>query len=116
MNSLTWTLYLIGVLPNISGVFVTLAVLLVTGWTMMIVAHWASEGEVSKPKFLLLIWAAVFSLIGAVIPSENTMYLMLASEVGEQVATTETGEKVLTEIQDIVTLKLAEIKEGIVKK
>lgn len=116
MNSLTWILYLIGVLPNISGVFITMAVILVTGWVMVTVAHWASEREVSKPKFLLLILAGVFSLLGAVIPSENTMYLMLASEVGEHVATTEAGEKVLSDVQEIVTLKLAEIKEGIEKK
>jgi hypothetical protein len=59
--------------------------------------------------------AAVFvlSLVGLLFPSQNTVYLIIASESAEMVVTSESGQKMIGDIQQIVSLKLDTIAEDI---
>lgn len=121
MNGLSWLLYFAEVSENISGslglLSVLSAIVFVVFWFLHILIP---EGDQSKnffemaPKYAKTA-AAVFglSLIGLLFPSQNTVYLIIASESAEMVVTSESGQKMLGDIQQIVSLKLDTIAEDI---
>lgn len=114
MNGLSWLLYFAEVSENISsalGALSTLsAIVFVIFWFLHILIP---AGDQSKnfyemaPKYAKTA-AAVFtlSLLGLLFPSQNTVYLIIASESAEMVVTSESGQKMLGDIQEIVSLKL----------
>lgn len=114
MNGLSWLLYFAEVSENISGALGVLsilsAIIAVAFWLLHIIVP---VGDQSKnfyelaPKYAKTA-AAVFtlSLLGLLFPSQNTVYLIIASESAEMVVTSESGQKMLGDIQEIVSLKL----------
>lgn len=123
MNSLTWTLYLVGILPNVgfvlgffailSGIFVlvhTLYVLIENDTDLDI-----SRGRIPAKKYLrtrFFMLPIVLGFLSALVPDQLTLYSMLASELGEQVAVSDVGQEVLTEIKEVISYQLESLKGG----
>lgn len=113
MNTLSWFLYLAEVAGNlnwmISMLFITSIIgLFVTGlifsWVREDLMHDEEERKIGNNlvKRLLKITVPLFFttfILGALIPSEKTMYLIMGSEVSEEVIQSETGLKVQEAIQ-----------------
>jgi hypothetical protein len=101
MNQLSWFLYFADV---VSGLGLTLGMLsfvcLFAGLVWLAIRV---ETEQARPLILpirLLIAAfPVGLLLANVIPGKNTMYAIAASELGEQVVTSDTGKKVASALE-----------------
>lgn len=102
MNELSWLIYAADVAGSvgfgISTVFV-LSMLVLAG-TLLAVPF--SEGEVMGKDirqywFKCLVWSSSFVafsfFLGAAVPSQETVYAIAASEMGERVIQSETGGK-----------------------
>lgn len=123
MNSLSWLLYFAEVSENVSSTLGVLsiasAIVFVVFWFLHIIIP-ANEQSANfsdlAPKYAKAA-AAVFvlSLAGLLFPSQNTVYLIIASESAEMVVTSEGGQKMLGDIQEIVSLKLDTIAGDITK-
>lgn len=86
MNSLSWLIYIAGLVGNL-GVFLNLCVIaLVVGFAIGWLAYGISEGETGKPPKSMIIWASIIGLISCFIPSQNTVYAIATSQVGEHIA------------------------------
>jgi hypothetical protein len=121
MNGLSWLLYFAEVSENISGTlgFISLitaaAFIMVTVFTVIpekrdMTDTWIDQG----PKLRKLLMVTFFlSLIGLLFPSQNTVYLIIASESAEMVVTSENGQRMIGDIQQIVSLKLENIADDI---
>ena len=121
MNGLSWLLYFAEVSENVGGVLgfisivTAIAAIVVTLFVVIpeksdVSATWFDQG----PKIQkLLITTFFISLLGLLFPSQNTVYLIIASESAEMVVTSESGQKMLGDIQEIVSLKLDSIAEDI---
>lgn len=102
MNNLSWFLYLADVFSGIGWILGTIFVLacIITVLTLLSVV--LSDGQVLdkdiRPKWLKVLWSAITAavlsgLIGAAVPSRDTMYAIAASEMGEDILRSETGTK-----------------------
>ena len=114
MNGLSWLLYFAEVSENISGALGVLSILsaivAMAFWLLHILvpSHDQSKNFYElAPKYAKTA-AVVFtlSLAGLLLPSQNTVYLIIASESAEMIVTSESGQKMLGDIQEIVSLKL----------
>lgn len=119
MNTLSWLLYLAEVSERIStmGMFLTVSgaiVFAVFGFFHMLIpsSEMSDSFRVQAPK-ARNVGAAVFflSLIGLLFPSQDTIYLIIASEAAEVVATNDTTQALLGDVQKIVQLKLEQIAD-----
>jgi len=117
MNGLSWLLYFAEVSQNIGftlgfiSVITAIAFIVVTLFTVIpekrhMTDTWSDQGPKLR-KILMLTF--FFSLVGLLFPSQNTVYLIIASESAEMVVTSESGQKMLGDIQQIVSLKLESI-------
>jgi hypothetical protein len=121
MNSLSWLLYFAEVSSNISFTlaFITIlgaiATLIVTLFVSIPDKHsmtdtWIVQGPKIQKALLI---ATIVSLVGLLFPSQDTVYLIIASESAEMIVTSDSGQKMLGDIQSIVSLKLENIADGI---
>ncbi len=121
MNGLSWLLYFAEVSENVGmtlgfiSIITAIATVVVTLFTVIpekrnMTDTWAEQG----PKLRkILITTFFFSLLGMLFPSQNTVYLIIASESAEMVVTSESGKQMLGDIQEIVSLKLENIADEI---
>ncbi len=121
MNGLSWLLYFAEVSENISGTLGVLSIIsaiIFAGFSFLqIIIPFQEQSKnfnEMAPKYVKTA-AAVFalSLVGLLFPSQNTVYLIIASESAEMVVTSESGQKMLGDIQQIVSLKLETIASDI---
>lgn len=124
MNGLSWLLYFAEVSENFSGALGALSIVsafvfvVCSFFHIIIPANDQSQNFYElAPKYAKTA-AAIFalSLLGLLFPSQNTVYLIIASESAEMVVTSESGQKMLGDIQQIVSLKLDTIAEDITGK
>jgi hypothetical protein len=124
MNGLSWLLYFAEVSENISGALGVLSGLSAVTFGVFSLLHiLIPYDEQSKnfndlaPKYAK-VSGAIFaiSLLGLLFPSQNTVYLIIASESAEMVVTSENGQKMIGDIQQIVSLKLDTIAGNITDK
>lgn len=121
MNGLSWLLYFAEVSENIShslgALSIVSAIVFVVFWFLHIlipVGDQSMNFNDMAPKYAKSAAAVFFlSLLGLLFPSQNTVYLIIASESAEMVVTSESGQKMLGDIQQIVSLKLDTIAEDI---
>jgi len=119
MNSLSWLLYFAGIAGPLSSALNQLAVIMLLGFAAAVVAGlitYAStstssyddeddrktkaqiRGVVNKYAKILPKWLAlplICMVVSSVIPPKETLYLIAASEVGEQVVTSPTMTKAI---------------------
>jgi len=120
MNDLSWFLYLADVLPNaassLGGLGFIVSVL--GGFGLL---FWKCLYEFNKndyeemvdvPKGFCWVWSVFFFLlvITHFVPSKETIYLIAGSEAGEAVVTSETGQEILNDIQQVIKHQLKELK------
>lgn len=117
MNSLSWLLYFAEVSSNI-GVFATIMMVLsaiVTVILSMVImfndTRYMPDAFNTNGPRIRNAAACIFavSMIGFLFPSQNTVYLIIASETADTIVTSESGQKMISDIQNIVSLKLESI-------
>lgn len=123
MNNLSWLLYFAEVSENVGSalsiITVLSAIVAVSFWCIHILIPQREQSEnffTLAPKYAKTA-ATIFtlSLLGLLFPSQNTVYLIIASESAEMVVTSESGQKMIGDIQQIVSLKLETIAQDIVR-
>lgn len=120
MNDLSWFLYLADVLPGAAGSLgsIGFGVSFLGGVGLLIwkfayeVDKDAIEDAVDVPKGFWWAWSFFFFLfvITHFVPSKETIYLIAGSEAGEAVVTSETGQEILNDIQQVIKHQLKELK------
>lgn len=103
--------YLAGVIGNIQGFIVAVAIILAMALLFMII-HLHIEDELVQLKKIYIVIPLVLGLLASTIPSEKTMYLMLAGYTTQKVVQSETGDKVVK----VINAKLDEYLEDMTKK
>ena len=117
MNSLSWFLYLAEVLPRVNGLAFLLTFLIFCGWFILPPKGVEMFGK--GHEYPLLGWSRVKPLIplwfflvvlAFLMPSRDTFYLIAGSEAGEAVVTSEAGQEILEDIQEVIQHQLNELK------
>ena len=117
MNSLSWLLYFAEVSSNIgtfAAVMMVLSAIVTVILSLVIMCNdtrsMPDAFNTNGPR-LRNIASAVFalSMLGFLFPSQNTVYLIIASETADTIVTSESGQKMIGDIQNIVSLKLQSI-------
>lgn len=117
MNSLSWLLYAADVAAGISGslTVIVLVALFAAAFrvAMGICVYNNTEDygdiQAAKPTVLKL-FAVVLAVItvGSFVPSKETMYLIAASEIGEQVVNSDDAKRVMGKVETWLDNKLSE--------
>jgi hypothetical protein len=104
-------IYLASVLDNLHGALVVLTILLVTGLTVSpIVLIEIEEKEKFWAPLRKAIWALSISVLLIVfIPKKDTVYLMAAASVGQQIIESPEVKEVNSKILNIINKKLDEM-------
>jgi hypothetical protein len=118
MNSLSWFLYLaeaLGTLGRLAGAFSVLGFFIFSAvcfWWLM----WKVDGDkadIPKPPVKLVGGLWVFMLtLHVLVPSPDTIYLIAGSQAGEAVVTSEAGQEILNDIQEVIKYQLEQLKGG----
>lgn len=117
MNTLSWLFYLAGVSGSLGTALTAIsfltAILAFLVYLAVVIPNEHDKSDSWKeygPKSLkALIITFFLSLFGLLLPSQETVYLIIASESAEMIVTSEQGQAMLTDIQEIVAHKLDEI-------
>lgn len=111
MNTLSLLIYLSNVIPNVGLVFGVAGFL---GIPILVLIGIVWSGEIDKNQFPKLkpwlIASGISLLISTLIPDQKTIYMIAASEMGEAVVTTETGQEVFNELKDTVMYQLQQLQ------
>ena len=121
MTSLSWLLYFAEVSSNIgafSSIMMLLSAIVTIILSLVIMCNDTREMpdafNINGPRIRNIASIIFFiSTLGLLFPSQNTVYLIIASESANTVVTSETGQKMIGDIQNIVSLKLEDIAKGI---
>ena len=137
MNTLSWFIYLIGVVPAIDGVAISASIVSGTALIIVMGAHIVNRGdaysETDKMKFdekyapLYRYWRKVFiwilcvsTVVAIVIPTQKTMVLIGASEFGEKMLMSEKAQRLLDPSYQLleawINKELEKLKEVETKK
>lgn len=112
MNSLSWLLYLASILPQLQ-ISLGIAAGVLFFWFLVVCIDRDSRSyrEAWKvPKWQMPV-AAILLLIAALIPSKNTLYLIAGSEAGEAVVTSQQGQEILNDVQEVIRAQLGKLKQ-----
>lgn len=127
MNSFSWILYFIDVLGNLKVLsWVTvgfLAVAIIAAWVRGSVLRdfaysynsedWKTGYLMQWKSFKLLIPISVLAFIGSVIPSSQTLYMIAASEIGQQIVSLEEVQSFGGEIGGLASDTISLLREKI---
>jgi hypothetical protein len=114
MNSLTWMIYIAGVVGNLQSLLLILGIPLLTGGLIFYVVNMfmGEDGELNTaPLAVTAIAGFVFCLVSSLIPSERTIYLMAASQIGETVVTDKRNSAVFDDLRTVIEQKIRELKK-----
>lgn len=113
MNTLSWLIYLAGVVGDIKGLFILtsfIGALAIVGYIIIYVASYEK-----KPPHLIKLICLVFGLatFASLLPGERTVYAIAASEMGEVVVKSEEAQEVFKALKERVMdeLKIEEKKD-----
>lgn len=117
MNGLSWLLYFAAVAPQVATTLITLGVFILIFWFVRAAGagspsypfQGVTEGRVS-PRYGIPIFAIILFFIAALTPPTETIYLIAGSEAGEAVVTSESGQEILNDIQEVIKHQLGELK------
>lgn len=108
MNGLSWLIYLADVAGSVGFAFTVATVIGIVVVAICLIAVPISEGEAiadeNRPKWLSVLKtfsaiAIVGFFLGGITPSKETVYAIAASEMGEQVVTSPTGQKAIKALE-----------------
>lgn len=113
MNSLSIVLYIAGVSEGIGVVLFLVATCAGLGVMILHLMHRIDEDVVASPPSRWIIFASIFALfVVALIPSEETILMIAASEYSEEAIETEFGKEVITEARRAILDALRGAKEA----
>lgn len=110
MNDLSWFLYFADSAPRFG-----VAMQILGGIGFVVGAFWgAIRADSNLPAYIwknvsLMVAAPILILLGTLIPSSNTMYAIAASELGEQVVTSDTGKKIASALEAWLDKQLEQV-------
>lgn len=122
MNSLSWFVYLAEVIPSIGNLlgFVSVAALIIGAILLIIFLIALGESHIRRDKVLvkglttglicLFVFSFFFGILGILIPSKDTIYMIAGSEAGEMVVTSETGQEMISDIHEVIKHQLDRLK------
>lgn len=108
MNNLSWFLYFAEILPNVGSFFLNLGALTCVCWCLFHIFTFEHDRPLYyitvEKKFFLkpLIAGVVAIVVFSLIPSKETIYLILGSEAGETIVTSAEGEEILRDIKTVI--------------
>lgn len=121
MNSLSWMIYAADVLSNIGGLllFLAIASMIISVGVFIFagpaIGIWDEDDRQYKHAkaalgFVLSKWwvPLVCGFLWAVIPSQNTIYMIAASEAGETIVKTPEAQEIFNDLKTIIRQKLKE--------
>ena len=103
--------YLAGVVGNVGGVFVVIAII---SCTIMLICGASSVGydkSLMKPFYISLSTLVFSAFVAALLPSEKTMYLMAGAYTTQAVVQSTVGKKTVDLIEQKLDEELAKLKE-----
>jgi len=89
MNSLSWFIYLAGVMDGLNMILGLAALFILGGCGMYSLINGINENELVVARFRWFATALGCILLSVLIPTKNTMYAIAASEFGEKLAGTD---------------------------
>lgn len=120
MNNLSWLIYLADVVPSFAGVLIFVGALGFVLWAARnAVAGIGSDGipfegvlsgRASAKYPFAFAMVSLFAL-AALIPSKETIYLIAGSEAGEAVVTSEQGQEILNDVQQVIKSQLQKLQD-----
>ncbi len=124
MNSLSWLLYFAEISTNISSFAFVMMILSAIVSVSLTLAIMTSNKNDMPDMFVengprirnIASWVFLISTLGLLFPSQNTVYLIIASESASTIVTSESGQKMINDIQNIVSLKLDNIADDLIIK
>lgn len=127
MNSLSWLIYFADVIPNLIAlpISVLFGLLIFTAVGVDTDKHgnrcsdypfYALFNGNRFHQILVFVVIPILILMIILVPSRLTIYLIAASEVSEQMATSEKGSAMLKDISDIIEFKLDDIRKELTDK
>lgn len=105
-------IYIAGVIGNISSFFAVSAALTFIALVIYITNNYIDGFTEVEIKKMFIVVPFVFGFISTIIPSEKTMYLMLAGYTSQQVLQSETGNKIVK----VINAKLDDYIDEITKE
>lgn len=127
MNSLSWLIYIASIVEKITsfigGISFVLFFALGTGVLISLLVRVCEENErdrqaAAKVFKTSLIWLCLpffLSIVFVLIPSQNTVYMIAASEMGETVITNPQSQEIFNDLKDIINLQLDSLKSDLTK-
>lgn len=109
MNNLSLAIWAVDSLTGLSGLL-HIGIICSIAWLIGIILHCAWEDSLQALKKLYkgpLIAFFIFSVLTTILPSKQAAYLIMGSEMGEEVINSEIGKQTL----DILKYKLDEVKK-----
>jgi hypothetical protein len=124
VNSLSWLLYFAEISTNISSFAFVMMILSAIVSVSLTLAIMTSNKNDMPDMFVengprirnIASWVFLISTLGLLFPSQNTVYLIIASESASTIVTSESGQKMINDIQNIVSLKLDNIADDLIIK
>jgi hypothetical protein len=122
MNSLSIWIYLAAVVPNIGAflIIISISIIAISGGILTVVGLMLGDDVLDKDQVaqangvtqkavraFYCAWLVMF--VGILIPGQSTIYLMLGSEMGENVATSEQGQEMYDRLATFIDLKIDEL-------
>lgn len=104
MNTLSWFIYWADVLPSFAKGFGTLFLFCFL-FSVFISGYQLIKNNCKKYIWMPLLCAFML-LLSSFIPSQNTLYAIAASEMGEDVYKSEQGQKIVKQLSDWVETQL----------
>jgi 4-hydroxybenzoate polyprenyltransferase len=125
MNKLSWFLYSVNLLSNIGEVATLMLVfsalfLLCTMIGYVLINIFEDEGDkdarrvrnvLTKTRNVLLLSCLIFLFPALLIPTKKTMYLILASEIGQRAYDTPENKELLQNMRSVITRELKKLGE-----
>lgn len=113
MNTLSWFFYFASVIPSLGTLLVvfTFFGFILLGIIFFCVFLANSEGgNHSYPGKSWVFILILTGFIAALLPSEKTLYMIAASELGETAYNSEEGKEVISELRQIIDFQLGDLK------
>ena len=117
MNSLSWFLYLADVIVSAQVLLGFLAFIFgaITAFWLFANVFAKADRDPTAEAITKSLWFApwVFALtatLAVLAPSRDTIYLIAGSEAGETVVTSEAGQEILLDIQEVIQHQLDQLK------
>lgn len=111
MNALSWLIYLAGVAGNIQGLLIAIG--LISGVAVILFTIFTAVENDDPWPALKWAWIPICAgILAAALPSTSTIYMIAASEAGEQIATSPDAIEMMGDLKAIIKKRLKEELSG----